>query len=220
MKMIYGTSNENKVKDIESIIRAHGKGWEVISLKDIGFSEEINENGITFEENSKIKAIAVKEFCDNNKIEYDIITADDAGLCVDCLNGEPGIYSARYAGSHSATQMENLSKLLKNIEKTGDKERNAKFVCVLTSFLKDGTEIVSKGECIGRIADKIKKLGGLTYSPVFIPKGYEVPMSELSAEEYEKAHNHRDLAFSQLLNKLTEQNFGESQISKKANKGE
>ena len=198
MKMIYGSSNVNKVKDIKSIIAAHGAEIEVISLKDIQFTGEIAEDGETFEENSEIKAIAVKEFCDKNNIEYDLITTDDAGLCVDCLNGEPGVYSARYASEH-ASQEENLGKLLSNIEKTGDMKRTAKFVCVLTSFLKDGTKIVSRGECKGKIAKEIKRLGGLTYSPVFIPDGYNVPMSELSAEEYEKAHNHRDKAFSQLL---------------------
>lgn len=201
MKMIYGTSNENKVKDIKSIINAHGADIKVISLKDIKFTDEIIEDGKTFEENSEIKAKVVKEFCDKNKIEYDIITTDDAGLCVDCLDGEPGIYSARYAGDH-APQEQCLEKLLKNIEKTGDTNRTAKFVCVLTSFLKDGKKIVSRGECNGKIANQVKKLGGLTYSPVFIPDGYDVPMSELSAEEYEKAHNHRDKAFSQLLDKI------------------
>ena len=201
MKMIYGSSNANKVKDIKSIIKAHGADIEVVSLKDIGFTGDIVEDGQTFEENSEIKAIAVKEFCDKNNIQYDLITTDDAGLCVDCLNGEPGVYSARYAGEH-ASQKENLEKLLCNIEKTGDMKRTAKFVCVLTSFLKNGTKIVSRGECNGKIAKEIKKLGGLTYSPVFIPDGYKVPMSELSAEEYENAHNHRDKAFSQLLQQI------------------
>ena len=75
-------------------------------------------------------------------------------------------------------------------------------MCVLTSILKDGKKIVSRGECIGTVANEIKQLGGLTYSPVFIPEGYNVPMSELSAEEYKKAHNHRDKAFSKLLEEL------------------
>ena len=201
MKMIYGSSNVNKVKDIKSIIKAHGADIEVVSLKDIGFSGDIVEDGQTFEENSEIKAKAVKEFCDKNQVEYDIITTDDAGLCVDCLNGEPGVYSARYA-SEQASQEENLEKLLNNIEKTGDTKRTAKFVCVLTSFLKNGTKIISRGECNGKIAKQIKRLGGLTYSPVFIPDGYDVPMSELSAEEYENAHNHRDKAFSELLKQI------------------
>ena len=201
MKMIYGTSNVNKVKDIKSIIAAHGADIEIISLKDIGFTAEIVEDGETFEENSEIKAIAVKQFCDENNISYDIITTDDAGLCVDCLNGEPGVYSARYAGEN-ATQEDCLRKLLSNIEKAGDIQRKGQFVCVLTSFLKDGTKIVSRGECTGTIAKQIKKLGGLTYSPVFIPNGYDVPMSELSAEEYENAHNHRDKAFGKLLEQI------------------
>ena len=111
MKMIYGSSNANKVKDIKSIINAHGADIDVVSLKDIEFTGDIVEDGQTFEENSEIKAIAVKEFCDKNEVEYDIITTDDAGLCVDCLNGEPGVYSARYAGEN-ASQEENLSKLL------------------------------------------------------------------------------------------------------------
>ena len=103
MKMIYGTTNVNKMKDIIAIIKAHKLDIEVVSLKDIGFTEEIEETGTTFEENSEIKANAVKEYCDKNNIEYDIITTDDAGLCVDCLNGEPGVFSARYAGPN-ATQ--------------------------------------------------------------------------------------------------------------------
>lgn len=205
MKMIYGTTNANKVIDIKAIIAAHGADIEILSLKDINFNGDIEENRLTFEENSLIKALAVKEFCDKNKIEYDIITTDDAGLCVDCLKGAPGIYSARYAGEH-ATQEESLKKLLSDIEQTGDGERKAQFVCVLTSFMKNGTKIISKGECTGKIAKEIKKLGGLTYSPVFIPDGYTVPMSELSAEEYENAHNHRDKAFGQLLEQIRQHN--------------
>ena len=200
-KMIYGTTNINKIKDIRAIIAAHEADIDIVSLKDIGFNQEIEENGTTFEENSEIKAVAVKSYCDENHIEYDIITTDDAGLCVDSLNGEPGVYSARYAGE-KATQEECLNKLLRKIEEAGDIERKAKFVCVLTSFFKDGTKIVSRGECFGTIAKEVKKLGGLTYSPVFIPEGYSVPMSELTAEEYENAHNHRDKAFSKLLNEI------------------
>ena len=195
MKMIYGTGNANKVKDLKAIIHEHKQDIDVISLKDIGFNGEIKEDGKTFEENSEIKAKAVKDFCDKNKIEYDIITTDDAGLCVDCLNGEPGIYSARYAGEHG-TQEQCIEKLLTNIKKTGDTERKAKFVCVLTSILKDGKKAVK----INSI--KVNKLGGLTYSPIFIPNGYDVPMSELPAEEYEKAHNHREKAFVKLLKEL------------------
>ena len=150
MKMIYGTSNLNKINDINKIIKAHRENFKVLSLKDINFDEEIIEDGETFEENSEIKAKAVKEYCDKNNIEYDIITTDDSGICVECLNGKPGVYSSRYAGPN-ATQEQSLNKLLEDIEKTNDTERRAMFVTVLTSFLKDGTKIVARGECKGKV---------------------------------------------------------------------
>ena len=201
MEIIYGTSNKNKVISMTKILKENNVDAKLYTLADIGFDQEIVEDGKTFEENSEIKANEIKMFCNKNNIKDKIIITDDAGLCVDCLNGEPGVYSARYAGEH-ATQEEILKKLLNAIEKTGDTKRKAKFVCVLTSFLKDGRKIVSKGECNGKIAKTVTKLGGLTYSPVFIPDGYEVPMSELNAEEYEKAHNHRDKAFVELLSQI------------------
>ena len=96
MKIIYGTTNLKKKQQVEDFFKATGiTNIELISSKDIGFFEEIIEDGKTFEENSLIKAKAIKKFCDKNKIEGIVVT-DDTGLCVDCLNGEPGIYSARY----------------------------------------------------------------------------------------------------------------------------
>ena len=201
MKMIYATTNKYKVQDIKKIIDSLSLDIEIVSLNDINFKETIKENGNTFEENSKIKAQTVKKYCDNNNISYDVITADDAGLCVDCLDGKPGVYSARYAGENS-TQEEKLDKLLEEIRNTKDKRRTAKFECVLTSYLKNGKEIITKGESIGRIAEKYEELGGLTYSPIFIPNGFNVPMSKLTAREYEKAHNHRDTAVKLLLEQI------------------
>lgn len=202
MKVIYGTSNINKLKDMQKIIKANNANMEAISLKDINFNEKIEENGKTFEENSKIKAIAVKNFCNKNKIEYDLIITDDAGLCIDSLKGKPGVYSARYAGEN-ATQEQILNKIFEEMKEAGDLEkRTAQFVCVLTTINKEGKLIVSRGECKGKIATKIIKLGGLTFSPIFIPNGFNIPMSELSAEEYEKAGNHRNLAFKKLLEDL------------------
>ena len=99
MKIIYGTSNKSKVEVMKNIIKEHNFNLEIDTLKDIGFNEEIIENGITFEENSEIKANAVKDFCIKHNINNEIIITDDAGLCIDKLNGEPGVYSARYAGA-------------------------------------------------------------------------------------------------------------------------
>ena len=192
MKILYGTGNKAKVEAMRKIIKIHGFEAELYTLKDINFNEEIIEDGKTFEENSLIKAKAIKCFCDKNGINDKIIITDDAGLCVDKLNGEPGVYTGRYAGENP-TQEENLEKLLNNLKQYPEKQdRTCKFVCVLTAILPNGEEFVSRGECKGTIALKPGKLGGLTYGPVFIPEGFEKPMGDMEEEEYAAVHNLRD----------------------------
>ena len=168
----------------------------------MGFNKEIIEDGKTFEENSYIKAMAIKKFCDENGIKDKIIITDDAGLCIDKLNGEPGVYSARYAGEN-ATQIQILEKVLGKMKNYQNKEdRTCTFVCVLTAILPTGEKIVARGECKGTVAKTPGKLGGLTYVPIFIPEGFEVPLSDLDKKTYEATHNHRDLAVKQLLNEF------------------
>ncbi|MFG6318645.1 MAG: non-canonical purine NTP pyrophosphatase [Clostridia bacterium] len=202
MKILYGTSNKGKLAEINRIIRLEGLHADVITLKDIHFNEEIIENGKTFEENSMIKAEAIKKFCDKNGIDYEIIITDDAGLCVDFLDGRPGVYSARYAGEN-ATQEQILNKLLDEMEDAKEEEqRTCAFVCVLSGILKDGTKIVKRGETKGRIAYQISKLGGLTYNPVFIPNGFDKTVIEMEDEEFQKVHNHRMAAIEALLSEI------------------
>ena len=126
MKIIYGTTNNGKVNQVKEFFEATGvNDIEFLSLKDIGFTDEIIEDGKTFEENSMIKAKAIKEFCNKKEIK-EIIVTDDTGLCVECLNGEPGIYSGRYASNdmiHDASQEANINKLLENMKKTGSTNR-------------------------------------------------------------------------------------------------
>lgn len=207
MKVIYGTSNKAKVEALKKIFHNLKIDLEIETLKDIGFSGEIIEDGKTFEENSEIKALAIKEYCDKNNIKDRLIITDDAGLCVEYLNGEPGVYTGRYAGEH-ATQIENLTKLLKNMEgaDTLDK-RNATFVCVLTAITCDGEKIVARGECKGTIAKKYNMLGGLTYAPVFIPEGFDKPMREMNEEEYAESHNHREKAMRILVDEFKKKNI-------------
>lgn len=202
MKILYATSNKGKINELNRTIRLEGLEAEVITLKDINFDEEIVENGETFEENSEIKARAIKNFCDRKNINYEIIIADDAGMCVDALNGRPGVYSARYAGEN-ATQEQILTKLLdemKDLKK--EEERKATFVCVLFGILKDNTTIVKRGETKGRISYGISKLAGLTYNPVFIPEGFNKTVIEMTDEEFKKVHNHRMAALEALLGEL------------------
>ena len=198
MKIIYGTSNENKIAEVKTLFMNHNIEAQILSLKDIGFHEEIDENGSTFEENSMIKAKAVKEFCMKNNINEMIIT-DDAGLCVDSLGGRPGVHSARYGGDH-APQSIVLDKLMKEMEGIPKEKRTAQFVCVLTAILQDDKIITAKGVTYGSISETIGPLGGLTFCPVFIPKGYDKVMNELSDEQKEQTH--REKAFKELIEKL------------------
>lgn len=198
MKLIYGTSNKGKLQEIKDFFKNNKIDAEILSLKDINFNEEIEENGKTFEENSLTKAKAIKEFCNGNGINEIIIT-DDAGLCVDALDGRPGVFSARYAGNH-APQEVTINKLLNEMKDVPEEKRTAKFVCVLTAILKDKKVIVARGETKGRIAKEPGPMGKLTYGPIFISDEFGKVMNELTAEQLK--HTHREKALIELLKKL------------------
>ncbi len=207
MEIIYGTTNQAKLEAMNKIIKEHGFEAKLYTLKDIGFTGEIVEDGKTFEENSEIKARAIKKFCEENNIKGKIILTDDAGLCVDKLNGEPGIYSARYAGEHGK-QIDCINKVLNKLKNYPNKEdRSCYFVCVLTAILENGEKIVTRGESYGNIALEHGKLGGLTYGPIFIPKGFDLPMSDMENETFEKVHNHRDLAAKEMFQEFKKLNI-------------
>lgn len=203
MKIVYGTSNKEKIAQVEEYLSFKNINIEFLSLKDIGFDEEIEENGTTFEENSMIKAKAIQAFCKKNDIEYPILT-DDAGLCVDALNGEPGVYSARYAGDH-APQIVAINKVLEKMKNVPDEKRTAKFVCVLTLVMPNGEVKVVRGETHGRIVKTPGPLGKLTYNPIFIPDGFDRTMTELTTEEI--GTTHREKALNELLKVLQEENY-------------
>ena len=195
MKIIYGTGNKGKIEEVINFFKANKIDIEVLSLKDISFDEEIIENGKTFEENSLIKAKAIKEFCKQKNIN-EIIVTDDAGLCVDALDGRPGVYSARYAGDH-APQEKTINKLLNELKDVPENRRTATFVCVLTCILQDGESFSVRGETKGRIATKPGLMGKLTYGPIFVPEKFGKVMNELSQEEL--GETHREKALKELV---------------------
>lgn len=156
-----------------------------------------------FEENSKIKAVSIREFCEAKNMHDVIIVTDDAGLCVDALNGRPGVYSARYAGDH-APQDITLNKLLTEMKDIKFEDRTAEFVCVLTASLPNGEYIVARGEINGKVAIDLGPLRGLTYEPAFIPDGFDKPMSQMGEEEFLRVKNHRSMAITEILMKLKE----------------
>ena len=199
MEIIYATTNDGKKNQVQDFLDYNNYGIKLITLKDIGFDEEIEETGETLEENSEIKAKATKEFCDRNNIKK-IIVADDTGLEVDALGGRPGVYSARYAGDH-APQEKNIEKLLNEMKNVKKENRTAKFTCVLTAILPNGEKVVSKGITKGRIAEKCGTMGKLTFGPVFIPDGFDRVMNDLTEEEI--GMTHREVAWKELLNKIS-----------------
>lgn len=200
MKIILGTTNKEKINQVTSFFKYKNSDIEFISLKDIEFNEEIIENGETLEENSLIKAKAVKEFCDKNGIN-EIIVTDDTGLFVDALDGRPGVHSARYAGDH-APQEVSINKLLNEMKEVPENKRNAKFRCVLTAILKNGDIIVSQGETRGTIVKSAGTMGKLTFGPVFKPEGLDKVMNDLTDEEL--GLTHREKAWIELMKKINE----------------
>lgn len=192
MKIIYGTTNLNKIKEMQTLLKPYN--FELLSLKDIDFSEEIEENGTTFLENSLIKAKAILNFCQENNLKYPILT-DDAGLCVKSLDNRPGVYTARYAGDHAKQEVV-IDKLLNELKEKDD--RSATFFCALTFIYQDKI-IQVEGYKEGKIATKIGKLGGFTFGPLFIPNGYQKPYNELTNFE-----THRHDAVNKLIKKIEE----------------
>lgn len=191
MKLVFATHNQNKLKEIQAIVPT---GITLVSLKDIGCSEPIPETEFTLEGNAKLKA-------DHITKHYNLpCFADDTGLMVNALNGEPGVFSARYAGKQNDANA-NMDKLIRNLK---DKEdRSASFKTVIALNLKHET-IYFEGEVEGCILKS--KLGqkGFGYDPIFKPDGYEHSFAQLPLEIKNKI-SHRGRAFSKLvayLNKI------------------
>ncbi|MCI8833647.1 MAG: non-canonical purine NTP pyrophosphatase [Clostridia bacterium] len=198
MKVIFGTTNQGKIDQVKGFMEYKKIDMEFISLKDIGFNEDIIENGETIEENSLIKAKAIKEFCNKNNIN-EVIVTDDAGLFVDALDGEPGVHTARYAGDH-APQIECINKLLTELKDVPDEKRGATFACVLTAILRNGEVISCRGETRGKIVRVPGTMGKLTYGPVLQPDGLDRVINDLTEEEL--GLTHRDKAWLELVNKI------------------
>ncbi len=185
-KLIFATGNKGKLKEVKNIFEK--TEYEIVSLYDLGEIPEIIEDGDTYEANAIIKAKAIY------KIHKLPVIADDSGLSVEQLNGEPGVYSARYAGENS-TYDDNNKKLIKELKKF-DEPHFAKFVCSAAFY--DGENIKSTfGELHGKIISEFKGTHGFGYDPIFIPKDSNRTLAEFSSEEKNKI-SHRAIAFNTL----------------------
>lgn len=181
MKIIFATNNKNKLLEIKQIVQ---QGIEILSLEDIGFKGDIPETKATIEGNALQKAAFIFD-------RYQIpVFADDTGLEVDALNGEPGVYSARYAGN-DCTSEDNIQLLLKNLE--GVSNRNAQFKTIIAFQLDQHTTHCFEGIVKGNITDKKQGVSGFGYDPVFTPMDYQVTFAEMPSEEKNKI-SHRGIA--------------------------
>ena len=174
MRIIFATGNQSKMIEIRGIM-AH-LGMEILSMKDAGIKVDIEENGSSFEENAKIKTRALGVMPDT------IVMADDSGLSVDALNGEPGIYSARYLGPDATPKQMNQS-IIDRLRGVTTEKRGAAFICAISILFPDGTEAVTFGEMRGRIAEKPAGCGGFGYDPILYLPEYGKTVAELPEEE-------------------------------------
>ena len=209
MELILASRNKKKIKEMEAILSQNIPGIRILSLDDIGFEGDIEEDGTTFEENALIKARTAMEASGNRIAAASAAAiadariaaiADDSGLAVDALNGAPGVYSARYAGGHGDDAANNAF-LLKNLVDTPAEERTARFVCCIACVFPDGREITVRGETEGLIIDDPRGDGGFGYDPYFYYEPYGKTFAELTADE-KNAISHRGRAVAKLAEKL------------------
>ena len=186
-KIVVASGNENKLKEIRAIL----SDYEIIGYKQAGLDFEIEENGLTFYDNALIKAKAVSDALGVPAL------ADDSGLMVDALNGQPGVYSARYAGD--GIDEHNNQLLLKNLQ--GETNRKAKFVCCLVYYHPNGQIITATGETHGQILEKPQGENGFGYDPLFLSDDLGVSLG-VASPELKNTISHRYRALVELGKKL------------------
>lgn len=191
-RIIIATSNEGKMKEFRRLL-AH-KDVEILSMREAGIDIDIDENGTTFEENAAIKA---KSVCD---VAHTLCLSDDSGLVIDYLNGEPGIYSARYLG-HDTPYEEKNRIIVDRLKGVPEEKRTARFVCAVAAAFPDGRVITVKDTMEGRIAEEPAGCGGFGYDPIFFfpPKG--MTSAELTPDE-KNAVSHRGKALRKMVSIL------------------
>ena len=190
-QVVIATKNKGKVKDFEALFAP--LGYEVVTMFDVAPDLEIEETGTTFEENAVLKAETLAKQL--NKI----VIADDSGLAVDALNGEPGVYSARYAGDHDDEA--NIVKVLEKLQGVPTEKRTARFCCALAIAGPNMETTTLFGTCEGVILEEKRGTNGFGYDPIFFVQALNRAMAELSPEE-KGSISHRGNAIRQLKEKL------------------
>lgn len=196
--VVLASGNKHKIKEIQKMFSQNEKTKEynVVPMGEIGFDADIEETGETFEENAKIKAHAICEFLKQKGLDYAVMS-DDSGLCVDALDGRPGVYSARYAGEHGDNQA-NRDKLL--FELDGKKNRDAHFVTCIV-YVDGKNEIVAEGKTSGKILTKETGNKEFCYDCLFFSDDLQKCFGECTEQE-KNSVSHRGRAVENLIEKL------------------
>ena len=200
VKVVLASKNKHKLEEISKITEKFD--IELVLQSELGIDIDVEETGTTFEENSFIKAEAVMTASGLPAL------ADDSGIAVDALNGEPGIYSARYGFDESLDDFGRLLLLLKNTENVPDGQRQAQFVCVITMVTPDGKVIQARGEVHGELLRAPAGEGGFGYDPIFYYPPYGKSLAEVSAEEKNQV-SHRANALKVFYEKLKEAGYAD-----------
>ena len=200
MKVVLASKNKHKLVEISKITEKFG--FELVLQSELGVDIDVEENGTTFEENSLIKAKAVMEATGLPAL------ADDSGIAVDALNGEPGIYSARYGFDDTLDDWGRLQLLLKNMEDVPDGQRQAKFVCVITMVTPEGRTIQARGEIHGELLRAPAGENGFGYDPIFYYPPYGMTTAEMSAGDKNRV-SHRANALNVFNEKLKEAGYAD-----------
>lgn len=190
--LVFATGNANKTREFREILDS--EKYEVLSMKDAGIEADIVEDGKTFEENALIKARAVAKLTDG------IVVADDSGLVIDALNGEPGIYSARYLGEDTPYDIKN-QKILERLSDVPKEKRSARFVCAMAAVLPDGEEISVTGVMEGYIGFAAAGENGFGYDPIFYVDKYGTSTADISPEQKNEI-SHRGQALRGIRDEL------------------
>lgn len=198
-KIILSSGNKHKINEIKDILK--NTIFDVVSKDDLGYLDfDVEEDKDTLEGNAFKKAEEL------HKLVKGIVIADDTGLFVDALNGDPGVYSARYAGE-PVSYKDNNKLLLKNLEGVPMEKRTATFKTVMAVVLEDGSRLMAEGECKGKIAFEERGTNGFGYDPLFIVDGWNKSFSEMTEEEKNQV-SHRANALMNLKEKLDEASEG------------
>ncbi len=189
--IVLATGNAGKIRELSAMLHEFQPDMKVLGLKDFPEIGEIPETGATFEENARIKALAVA------RITGLVAVADDSGLAVDALNGAPGVYSARYSGE-GATDEKNVAKLLDAMKDVPDPWRGCHFACVMLAATPGGQELVAEGRWTGRVAHAPAGDKGFGYDPVFFDEELGLTAAQMDAQ-VKNSRSHRGLALRDLL---------------------